>query len=174
MKPTRGDILTYARTFIGTPYHHQGRVPGVGLDCIGVLTCVCKRFGLTDHDMIGYSRSPDGMTLEREFAGNMVPIKLGEVQPGDVITFWVRRPQLIQHAGIATDVGILHTWAQSLGVVEHHLDTRWRKRIACCYQFPGIDLSAYHNPFKLGQVIDPTMSKLIQQSNGSSGCCGNG
>jgi cell wall-associated NlpC family hydrolase len=34
---TRQSILTEARTWIGTPYHHKGRVKGVGVDCGGIL-----------------------------------------------------------------------------------------------------------------------------------------
>ncbi len=28
--------IAAARTCLGTPFHHQGRAPGVGLDCIGL------------------------------------------------------------------------------------------------------------------------------------------
>lgn len=34
---TRASILTNARSWIGTPYHHKGRVKGVGVDCGGLI-----------------------------------------------------------------------------------------------------------------------------------------
>jgi cell wall-associated NlpC family hydrolase len=34
---TRTSILKEARTWIGTPYHHRGRVKGVGVDCGGLI-----------------------------------------------------------------------------------------------------------------------------------------
>ncbi|MEQ1205780.1 NlpC/P60 family protein, partial [Acinetobacter baumannii] len=38
-----------ALTWLGTPYHHQGRVKGVGVDC-GTLICeVYEKVGLMDH-----------------------------------------------------------------------------------------------------------------------------
>ena len=38
-----------AITWLGTPYHHQGRVKGVGVDC-GTLICeVHKKIGFMNH-----------------------------------------------------------------------------------------------------------------------------
>lgn len=34
---TRAGILADARSWIGTPYHHKGRVKGVGVDCGGLI-----------------------------------------------------------------------------------------------------------------------------------------
>ncbi len=34
---TRTGILAEARSWIGTPYHHKGRLKGVGVDCGGLI-----------------------------------------------------------------------------------------------------------------------------------------
>lgn len=46
----------------GTRYVHQGRTPGVGLDCVGPLIWAARTLGLkpADFDINGYSRTPDG------------------------------------------------------------------------------------------------------------------
>jgi NlpC/P60 family putative phage cell wall peptidase len=42
--PSRASILAEAREWIGTPYHHKGRVKRVGVDCGGLLYCVYGKF----------------------------------------------------------------------------------------------------------------------------------
>lgn len=45
MDPSRRtSILEEARSFLGTPYHHKGRVKGVGVDCGGFLYEVYRKF----------------------------------------------------------------------------------------------------------------------------------
>ena len=34
-------IIQTARQWLDTPYHHQARVKGVGVDCIGLVIGVC-------------------------------------------------------------------------------------------------------------------------------------
>ena len=38
----RGRIVRLARSWIGTPYHHQASVRGVGTDCIGLVRGVWR------------------------------------------------------------------------------------------------------------------------------------
>ena len=37
------DIVTEARTWVRTPYHHQARLKGVGVDCAGLVIGVARR-----------------------------------------------------------------------------------------------------------------------------------
>ena len=39
----RDDIVSEARTWLGTKYHHKGRVKGVGVDCGGLIYEVFKK-----------------------------------------------------------------------------------------------------------------------------------
>ncbi len=41
---TRAALLTEARTWIGTPWHHQAAVKGAGCDCIGFVRGVAEPF----------------------------------------------------------------------------------------------------------------------------------
>ena len=45
----RQAIIAEARSWIGTPYLHQGRVKGVGVDCAMLLLEVYERAGLIPH-----------------------------------------------------------------------------------------------------------------------------
>lgn len=42
------EAVAEAMTWLGTPYHHQGRVKGVGVDCATLLCEVYKEVGLMD------------------------------------------------------------------------------------------------------------------------------
>ena len=131
--PSRDDIVATARTYLGTPYHHQGRVKGVGIDCIGLLVCVARELGIQVHDIEGYSRFPDGHTILEE-----LPKCLDAVEtpvPGDILVFWFDRPELPGHAGIQTDVGVIHTYTVSKKVVEHTLNKVWMRRICASFAY---------------------------------------
>jgi cell wall-associated NlpC family hydrolase len=40
------NMVLAARECLGTPFQHQGRVPGVGLDCVGVAIYAAREVGL--------------------------------------------------------------------------------------------------------------------------------
>lgn len=52
----REQIVASARSIIGTPYVHQGRVKGVGVDCVGTILIVAKELNLTQFEISGYGR----------------------------------------------------------------------------------------------------------------------
>ena len=64
-------IVTQARTWIGTPFHHQARLKGKGCDCLGLIVGVVDELGLKDkhgqplagYDEVTYSKEPDGAYL---------------------------------------------------------------------------------------------------------------
>lgn len=46
----RAAIIAVSRTWIGTPFVHQGRVKGLGCDCVGIPLCVAEELGANDKD----------------------------------------------------------------------------------------------------------------------------
>lgn len=91
------------------------------------------------HDVPAYPTRPDGSSLCREFDKCLTPTDKG--LPGDVVVFWILRPELPSHTGILTDYGLIHTHSGVGKVVEHVIDERWEKRIHRYYQYPNLDLS---------------------------------
>ena len=65
-------VLTEARSWMGTPWHHQARLKGVGVDCIGLVVGVCSALGLPLEDSKNYARYPDGVALAKELARQLV------------------------------------------------------------------------------------------------------
>lgn len=142
-QPTPETIVAIARSYVGTPFLHQGRVPGFGLDCAGVVVCVARELGLDgDFKEVPYGKYPHGATLQRLCDVHMDPVSL--FGPGDVLLMaWEAEPQ---HLAIASDIGIIHSYAKARKVVEHALDPVWRSRIRAAYRFRGLDVSAEPQP----------------------------
>ena len=147
---TPDDIIRAARGWIGTPFHHQGRVKGVGVDCIGLLVGIARELELTDdkgilladYDQPNYSPLPDGMGLKTAVSLRLLELpSIGEASRGDVYLF--RFQQDPQHVGILSELpdgapGIIHCYSNSGKVVEHRLNDTWRNLIVAAYRFPNL------------------------------------
>ena len=135
------EVVQTARRYKGTPFQHQGRRIGMGVDCAGLLIGVARDLGLSEYDIDGYPRVPDGKTLQAILRAEMVPIKSDEVRPGDVLLFGFYRHA--QHLAIVTRVEpiyIIHSYQPNDAVVEHRLDSVWRQRVRGYYRFPGVHI----------------------------------
>jgi cell wall-associated NlpC family hydrolase len=160
------DIVSQARTWLGTCYHHQGRLKKSktckgGVDCIGLIIGVAKELGLTgangkllaEFDETGYSPYPDGVSLQRfldlhfnKISANQQPIKHADIiKQGDILLFKLfTHPQ---HVGIAINfqggdirsIGVIHCYSASGQVVEHHLSIAWQKMLVGVYRFRGLE-----------------------------------
>jgi NlpC/P60 family putative phage cell wall peptidase len=126
-------MVTAARTCLGTPFHHQGRKAGVGLDCIGLIVIALRAAGFAVHDRADYGRRPDGKSL-------MAALKEHGAQPassiaaGDVLLF--RYDGQPQHAALATGPDrMIHSFAPAGAVVETALGDYWRRRLVGIYRF---------------------------------------
>ena len=133
-------VVDAALSFVGTPYAHQGRFPGLALDCAGLVICAAQSAGIAVADVAGYSRVPDGVTFLAGIEAQMDRINMSDIQPGDVIAFtFLKDPQ---HAAVVTAVEprlkITHAHMRVRKTVEHDLDETWSKRICGAYRFRGI------------------------------------
>jgi len=125
------------------PFHHQGRHPSAGLDCIGLVVQVAKDLGIPYGDLEGYPREPDGVSIYREFSKHFDTINLDEWTYGDVLVFWITDPARPQHCGIVCEhahleYGMIHTHAGIGKVTEHVLNETWLKRLSRAFRYPGI------------------------------------
>jgi cell wall-associated NlpC family hydrolase len=144
---TRAEIVAAARSFIGTPFHHLGRLPGVGLDCAGVVICVGRKCGLVPQsfDVPVYARSPDGVSMMRWCREHMHEIPSAEMQPGDAVVFAIERDP--QHMGIVGDrrgggLSLIHTMQRTRNrgqVVEVSLQFHKRRRFVAAFRLPGVE-----------------------------------
>lgn len=133
------DIIAQARTWLGTPFHHQARLKGKGCDCLGLVVGVVDELGLKDasgvalaaYDEVTYSRQPDGAYLTEKLTGLLAEVPVAEARAGDLALFKVRENP--QHLAILTDyegtLGMIHCFAPARKVVEHRLDDEWKLRM---------------------------------------------
>lgn len=145
----RADIVSAARGYLGTPFHHQGRAKGAGVDCIGLLVCSARDAGLDVIDRADYPRQPIPAELEAGLAANMDRIGVDEARAGDVLVFWCidpatlppeKRGETPQHVGFVTPDGMLHSWSGGRQrVQEHGITQGWRSRIHSAWRFRGLE-----------------------------------
>ena len=130
-------ILAAARSWLGTPWRHQGRLRGVAVDCGGLVIRVGRELGLLDFDTRAYGRIPDGQQLRALCEQHLVPKPVAHAAPGDVLLMrFTRHPQ---HLAIVGDRGdpfsLIHAYADAGACVEHGTDARWLRRIVAAYRF---------------------------------------
>lgn len=129
------DVVFAARECLGTPFRHQGRIPGVALDCAGLIIAVAQRLGIAHSDVDGYGRRPHMGLLEATLDSQpaLVRVADGERFPGDILL--MRFAADPQHLAIHAGDTIIHSWASPGKVCEHRLDAIWQSRIVAAYRF---------------------------------------
>lgn len=129
------DFVAAARSYIGTPFHHQGRLPQVGLDCAGVVVCAAKACGYVVGDVAGYGRIPSNGLLEQAVLGHCDRVDLSQARSGDVFLFRFRQEP--QHLAVFADGMLIHAYSAVGKVVENSFDATWRARLVGCYRLRG-------------------------------------
>jgi len=54
----RTKLVEEALSYVGTPFRHLGRKPGIGLDCAGLIICAANNVGYNIDAPTVYSRRP--------------------------------------------------------------------------------------------------------------------
>lgn len=131
---TRNDVVTEARLWLGTPWKHQGRLQGIGTDCVGLVVGVAKALGIPIQDQDGYSENfPSPKQLLRGLESEMIAL-VHEPGPGDVVLMAVDEPI---HLGILGHGLLIHV-PHGKRVVEHHLGNGWAEKIYRAFAFSGV------------------------------------
>ena len=138
-------IVAQARTWTGTPFHHQARLKGKGCDCLGLIVGVVDELSLKDkhgqplagYDEVTYSKEPDGAYLTEKLTALLDEVPIVEAQAGDLALFKVRENP--QHMAFLTDyentLGMVHSYAPARRVVEHRLDDDWKQRLVKVFRW---------------------------------------
>ena len=148
-------IVACARGFIGTRFHHQGRVRKTaahkgGVDCLGLLIGVAEELQLRGKDgallafadQHDYSHQPDTKRLRQQLEEHLSPVEMPALAAGDVVL--LRVDDSPQHLAIVSDdkagLGIIHAYAPAKAVVEHGLDDWWKERIEAVFRVKFLPL----------------------------------
>jgi NlpC/P60 family putative phage cell wall peptidase len=130
-------MIDAARACLGTPFHHQGRSPGLGLDCIGLVIVALKAANIPVSDRTDYSRRPNGSSLVAALEAHHAQPVI-DIGPGNVLLF--RFDKQPQHVALATSATtMIHAFAPAGQVVETSMDDYWKRRLTGIYRFPLTD-----------------------------------
>ncbi|WP_409560111.1 DUF6950 family protein [Hyphomicrobium sp. MC8b] len=140
---TRDGIVVTARRWIGTPYHHQASVCGIGADCLGLVRGVWRDLYGNDAEAPPvYSRDwaeTSGCEAMLEAAErHLKRVPIAEARGGDVVVFRLREGCVAKHAGILTSAWTMVHAMEGAAAIEITLTPWWRRRIAGMFQFPGV------------------------------------
>ena len=129
------DIVEAARETLGTPFRHQGRLLGEGLDCAGMVVYAARRAGYDVFDIEGYGPNPANGQLEdaldMQTCLYQVPVPMRE--SGDLLLLrFLGEPQ---HLAICAGSTMIHAYLPSGKCCEHDIDTKWAIRIVRVYRF---------------------------------------
>lgn len=121
---TAGQLISFAKTLIGRPYHFASRNPQRGFDCSGFVSYVFENFGFN------VPRS------SREFPEAGTPVALEDVKIGDVLIFTGSNPRIrrIGHVGIVYsveggEIKFIHsTSGKAHGVTITQMDDYYKSR----------------------------------------------
>jgi NlpC/P60 family putative phage cell wall peptidase len=138
----RQDIVATARSWIGTPYHHQSSCQGVGADCLGLVRGVWRTLYDTDAETPpAYSRdwaeTSGTETLIGAATRHLSLIPLADAKGGDVVVFRFRTGSPAKHVGILSAPDRLVHAMEGGPAVEISVTPWWRRRIVAAFSFPG-------------------------------------
>jgi NlpC/P60 family putative phage cell wall peptidase len=140
---SRADIVEAARLWLGTPYHHQASLRGVGCDCLGLVRGVWRDlYGDEPETLPPYSpnwaESLGVETLAAAALRHLLPVARGLEQPGDVLLFRWRAHLPAKHCAIlSAPDSILHAH-DGVQVSEVAFSSWWRRHLSHSFSFPGV------------------------------------
>lgn len=142
MSDIASKIIGHAREWIGTPYHHQACVKGVGCDCLGLLRGIFRdHHGVESDPEIVPPYSPDWAESNKGredmlgAAGRHLLKVEGDPQPGDVVIFRFRPNSVAKHCAIMSYGGKMIHAHQGNTVVEVNMIPWWQRKIAGVFRF---------------------------------------
>lgn len=135
---TTADLIAEVRSWIGTPYQHQARLKGVGVDCAGLVIGVARELGIFDVEYQDYGRIPHKGLLPSICDRHLIRCEVPA--PGSVLVMsFLLDAGAEQHLAILTDAGtIVHAYESVGACVEHHYSLAWQRRTRIVYRFPGV------------------------------------
>ena len=137
----RDEALAVARTWLGTPYHHQASRKGVGADCLGLVRGVWRElYGREPELPPPYSADWAEATREETLLAaarrNLIEVSREDAAPGDVVLFRMVPEGPAKHAGILSEGGrFIHAYSGK-AVTNSSLSRWWEARLVAAFTWP--------------------------------------
>lgn len=138
------EIVTLARSWIGTPYHNMAAVKGRGCDCLGLVRGVYAEIsgGLLKTPV--YARRPPRASLGQETLleaarRHLVEVPVETRGPAVVLVFRVHPKLAAWHCGLMTSkTDMVHSHS-GREVYEVALGNRWEPKVVGAFKFPQVE-----------------------------------
>jgi NlpC/P60 family putative phage cell wall peptidase len=139
-------IIAAARGWIGTPYHHQASVKGVGCDCLGLLRGVFRELKGYDAETPppysqDWAEALREETMRDALARHLKALSiLDPISPGDVVLFRMIARGPAKHCGIVGEnaqagLTLIHS-RHNKRVSEEAFSLAWRRKLAFAFELP--------------------------------------
>tara|TARA_R100001086_G_scaffold217062_1_gene133375 strand:- start:52 stop:498 length:447 start_codon:yes stop_codon:yes gene_type:complete len=146
MSFTRQQIADVAKSYLGTPWLHQGRAKGKAIDCIGLLVGIAKEIGYPVRDREGYPLYPDDVSsLLLEIIEEHKLKRTTEVKKGNILVFRIGRAKFPSHVGVLVEEpDMVHAMnfrskSMKLFTVRQHIYAGpWVGRTHSIWEVPGV------------------------------------
>lgn len=142
----RDKIIKEALDWVNTPFLHQARVKGQGVDCAQLTLGIALNVGLVSRsDVIKVPQYPIQLANLREEillhtleSFGCEEIKLEKAKPGDILVFKYGR--IHSHLGILIEKNrFVHAFAKGSKIVCcAWLTSEYAQRVSKAYKFPGV------------------------------------
>ena len=158
MRGSDPQVVQIARTWLGTPYRHQGATRHAGCDCLGLIRGVWRELYGSEPQTPPPYRPDWAETLPGEpmlAAARrwLVEREVATAAPGDVLLFRMSPAAAVKHCAILAAVPTAHDphprmihayWGRA--VVESWLGPWWRRRLVAAFSFPDLQRSGSPHP----------------------------
>lgn len=148
------EMMAEAKSWIGTPYEHQGQIKGKAIDCVHYVDIVLvksvgSKLGLNLVIPHNYNPKEDGSVMLTLLKSVLEFVPIPERKFGDIVAFIdpdLRDPDHPSHLAFidkVTDVTTYIVEAGRQGVVRHRLDGYWVKRIHSVWRLNFAKVAEY-------------------------------
>jgi cell wall-associated NlpC family hydrolase len=132
---TRAQIIAEALTWVGTPWHRNQSLKGVGADCVGIVAGIALACGIPVRYRNDYSQQPDG-SLRHELNAQLIRVRKDELATCDVLLMTFKLEP--HHVALYIGDDIVHAYAQVRACVRQPFDDYWKSKVRGVYRFPGV------------------------------------
>lgn len=132
------DVVAYARSYLGTPWVHQGRSTS-GVDCLGLIALTAKAQRGYKFDITNYAAQAADETMLKLCSEHLDSVPLSDIVPGNIVVIRYSRQRHMAMVGdyplIENGLSLIHASSTFGKVVEHRLDDVWRRICIASFSF---------------------------------------
>ena len=133
---TAQDIISEAETWIDTPFKHQGRLKGIGVDCYGLIVEIARHFNITNYREANYGRVPQPRLMWKELRTQMCESNLTNAKPGYV--FFMAFNKQPMHLALYDGENIIHALSTAKKCIKQRFTPELQRLVRGVFYYKGV------------------------------------